>query len=115
MVPSPPTSLAGLMESTSKPGVSSFSRRRSVQELMIPQEKLETPGFEVDSIYDPANEVGGDLDHVRPTSDGGLLVVIGDVAGKGLKAAMNVSMLMGALRNPPSNARRRSSNRSTEY
>ena len=27
-----------------------------------------------------------------------MLVVIGDVAGKGLKAAMNVSMLMGALR-----------------
>jgi serine phosphatase RsbU (regulator of sigma subunit) len=27
-----------------------------------------------------------------------MLVVIGDVAGKGLKAAMNVSMVMGALR-----------------
>ena len=80
---------------------SELAAARSVQELMIPQEKLETPGFEVDSIYDPANEVGGDFYHVRPTSDGGLLVVIGDVAGKGLKAAMNVSMLMGALRNTP--------------
>jgi serine phosphatase RsbU (regulator of sigma subunit) len=45
--------------------------------------------------------VGGDFFHVRPTQDGGLLVVIGDVAGKGLKAAMNVSMLMGALRRSP--------------
>jgi hypothetical protein len=71
---------------------------RSVQELMIPQEKLATPGFEVDSIYNPANEVGGDFFHVEAVSDGGILVVIGDVAGKGLKAAMNVSMLMGALR-----------------
>ena len=71
---------------------------RSVQELLIPQEKLETPGFEVDSVYTPANEVGGDFFFVQPTADGGLLVVIGDVAGKGLKAAMNVSMLMGALR-----------------
>jgi hypothetical protein len=71
---------------------------RSVQELLIPQEKVQTPGFEVDSIYNPANEVGGDFFYVRPTSDGGLLLVIGDVAGKGLKAAMNVSMLMGALR-----------------
>jgi serine phosphatase RsbU (regulator of sigma subunit) len=69
-----------------------------VQELMIPLEKLETPGFEVDSIYTPANEVGGDFFHVQPTGDGDLLVVIGDVTGKGLKAAMNVSMLMGALR-----------------
>jgi hypothetical protein len=71
---------------------------RSVQELMIPREKLATPGFEVDSVYNPANEVGGDFFHVQSIGDGGLLVIIGDVAGKGLKAAMNVSMLMGALR-----------------
>jgi hypothetical protein len=77
---------------------SELAAARSVQELMIPQEKLATPGFEVDSVYNPANEVGGDFFHVQSTGDGGLLVIIGDVAGKGLKAAMNVSMLMGALR-----------------
>lgn len=71
---------------------------RSVQELMIPREKVETPGYEVDSVYNPANEVGGDFFHIEPTSDGGLLVILGDVAGHGLQAAMNVSMLMGALR-----------------
>jgi uncharacterized membrane protein len=80
---------------------SELAAARSVQELMIPQERLETPGFEVDSIYNPANEVGGDFFHVEGTPEGGLLVVIGDVAGKGLKAAMNVSMLMGALRGTP--------------
>ncbi len=80
---------------------SELAAARSVQELMIPQEKLETPGFEVDAVYDPANEVGGDFYHVQATGDGGLLVVIGDVAGKGLKAAMTVSMLMGALRRNP--------------
>jgi hypothetical protein len=80
---------------------SELAAARSVQELMIPQESLETPGFEVDSVYNPATEVGGDFYHVQSTGDGGLLVVIGDVAGKGLKAAMNVSMLMGALRRTP--------------
>lgn len=80
---------------------SELAAARSVQELMIPQEKLETPGYEVDSIYHPATEVGGDFFHVQTTADGGLLVVIGDVAGKGLRAAMNVSMLMGALRRIP--------------
>jgi len=65
---------------------------------MIPHENIHTPGFEVESIYTPANEVGGDFFHVQSTGDGGLLVVLGDVAGKGLRAAMNVSMLMGALR-----------------
>lgn len=77
---------------------SELAAARSVQELMIPQERISTPGFEVDSIYNPANEVGGDFFHVEATADGGLLVVIGDVAGKGLRAAMNVSMVMGALR-----------------
>jgi hypothetical protein len=80
---------------------SELAAARSVQELMIPQERLKTPGFEVDSVYNPANEVGGDFFHVESTPGGGLLVVIGDVAGKGLKAAMNVSMLMGALRRTP--------------
>jgi phosphoserine phosphatase RsbU/P len=74
---------------------------RSVQELMIPREKVETPGYEVDSVYTPANEVGGDFYHVETTSDGGLLVILGDVAGHGLQAAMNVSMLMGVLRYTP--------------
>ena len=86
---------------------SELAAARSVQELMIPQEKLETPGFEVDSVYNPANEVGGDFYHVQSTSDGGLLVVIGDVAGKGLKAAMNVSMLMGPCAARRIGARRR--------
>jgi phosphoserine phosphatase RsbU/P len=80
---------------------SELAAARSVQELMIPHERLKTPGFEVNSIYNPANEVGGDFFHLESTVDGGLLVVIGDVAGKGLKAAMNVSMLMGALRRTP--------------
>jgi phosphoserine phosphatase RsbU/P len=71
---------------------------RGVQELLIPQEKLATPGFEVDSVYSPASEVGGDFFHVQGMGREGILVVIGDVAGHGLKAAMNVSLLMGALR-----------------
>ena len=76
---------------------SELAAARSVQELLIPQEKLATPGFEVDFVYKPASEVGGDFFHVQ-MGDDGMLVVIGDVAGKGLKAAMNVSLLMGALR-----------------
>lgn len=71
---------------------------RSVQELMIPRETVETPGYEVDSVYKPAAEVGGDFFHLETTPDGGLLVILGDVAGHGMQAAMNVSMLMGVLR-----------------
>lgn len=77
---------------------SELAAARSVQELLIPREKAVTPGFEVDAVYNPAAEVGGDFYHVQAVGNDGVLVVIGDVAGKGLKAAMNVSMIMGALR-----------------
>jgi len=77
---------------------SELAAARSVQELLIPREKIATPGFEVDAVYSPANEVGGDFFHLESAGLDGMLVVIGDVAGKGLKAAMNVSLLMGALR-----------------
>lgn len=77
---------------------SELAAARSVQELLIPQEKLATPGFDVESIYNPATEVGGDFFHVQTSGSHGMLVVIGDVAGHGLKAAMNVSLIMGALR-----------------
>jgi hypothetical protein len=80
---------------------SELAAARSVQELMIPRESPRTPGFEVDTVYTPAAEVGGDFFHIEPTGNGGLLIVIGDVAGHGLQAAMNVSMLMGALRRSP--------------
>jgi sigma-B regulation protein RsbU (phosphoserine phosphatase) len=80
---------------------SELAAARSVQELMIPRESPQTPGFHVDTVYTPATEVGGDFFHIEATGNGGLLVVIGDVAGHGLQAAMNVSMLMGALRRSP--------------
>lgn len=79
---------------------SELAAARSVQELILPKEKIATPGFEVDSTYCPASEVGGDFYYLQPTA-AGLLVVIGDVAGKGLKAALNVSLLIGALRRTP--------------
>ena len=40
--------------------------------------------------YRPAQEVGGDFFQVSAQADGSALVVLGDVSGKGLKAAMTV-------------------------
>jgi hypothetical protein len=58
----------------------------------------ETPGFQMRAVYAPAAQVGGDFYRVVATRDGGLLLVVGDVSGKGLRAAMTVSAIMGALR-----------------
>jgi len=75
---------------------------RQVQSLLIPATAPLTPGFEVDSAYLPAQQVGGDFFLTLPSSDGSLLIVIGDVSGKGLRAAMVVASIMGILRNESS-------------
>lgn len=74
---------------------------REVQQMLIPRRLPEMPGVTIESEYRPARQVGGDFFQVLPASDGSLLIVVGDVSGKGLKAAMTVSMIVGALRNEP--------------
>jgi len=74
---------------------------RTVQHLLIPSQAPETPGFTIESVYVPAQEVGGDFFHVAPAPDGSVLLVVGDVSGKGLSAAMSVSVIIGALRSNP--------------
>jgi hypothetical protein len=79
-----------------------MEQARQVQSLLVPAAATETPGFAVESVYLPASSVGGDFFQVRPGDDGSLLIVVGDVSGKGLKAAMMVSAIVGALSNEPS-------------
>jgi hypothetical protein len=71
---------------------------REIQRIMVPQELPPAPGYAIESIYRPAAQVGGDFFQVIPLSDSQTLVVIGDVSGKGLSAAMIVSMIIGMLR-----------------
>ena len=71
---------------------------RTVQRVLLARSQQATPGFEVETVYLPANEVGGDFFLVSPGTDGSLLAIIGDVAGKGMLAAMRVSVILGILR-----------------
>jgi hypothetical protein len=71
---------------------------REIQQVLLPEQVEPVPGFTVESAYAPAQQVGGDFFQILPDGNGGLLVVLGDVAGKGLPAAMLVSVLVGAIR-----------------
>ncbi len=71
---------------------------REIQQVIVPEKGEAFPGYLVDSVYQPARQVGGDFFQILPAGEGGLLVVVGDVAGKGLPAAMLVSMLVGSIR-----------------
>jgi putative methionine-R-sulfoxide reductase with GAF domain len=70
----------------------------TVQQLLLQSASSPTPGFQVESVYLPASEVGGDFFFVSPAQDGSLTAIVGDVSGKGLTAAMRVAMILGVLR-----------------
>lgn len=70
---------------------------RHVQEVILPNQAEPLLGFHVECVYRPARQVGGDFFQILPASNG-LLIVFGDVSGKGLPAAMLVSMLVGSIR-----------------
>jgi hypothetical protein len=72
---------------------------QEVQQVILPEARLMLPGLTIESEYRPAREVGGDFFQIIPhTSDGSLLIVAGDVTGKGLQAGMLVALLVGAIR-----------------
>jgi serine phosphatase RsbU (regulator of sigma subunit) len=70
---------------------------RAIQQMIIPQSSPEIPGFLIHAKYQPFGEVGGDFFQVLTLAEGGAILVIGDVSGKGTPAAMLVSLLMGSL------------------
>jgi hypothetical protein len=77
---------------------SEFEAARQVQLILMPDKLDQCPGFIVESIYQPAEQVGGDFFQQMADNRGGMLIVVGDVSGKGLPAAMMVSVLVGAIR-----------------
>ena len=77
---------------------SEIAAAREVQQVLVPETISALPGFTLTSAYRPAQEVGGDFFQIIPLESGSTLVVLGDVSGKGLKAAMAVSLIVGAIR-----------------
>ena len=72
---------------------------QEVQRVILPEPIATLPGLAIESEYRPAREVGGDFFQILPhASNGSMLIVAGDVAGKGLQAGMLVALLVGAIR-----------------
>ncbi len=69
-----------------------------IQRRLLPAELPETRDFEVLGWSRPARHVGGDYYDIYGLEPGKLVVVIADVAGKGMPAALLVSTLHSALR-----------------
>ncbi|MEZ4695399.1 MAG: PP2C family protein-serine/threonine phosphatase [Rhodothermales bacterium] len=71
---------------------------RVVQEALIPHESPRLDGWDVFLYTRPANDVGGDLVDYQAFDDGRIAFALGDVAGKGLGAALYMAKLQSAMR-----------------
>ena len=71
---------------------------REVQRVLIPAKLPEVTGLSIEGEYLPAREVGGDFFQLIPNhADGSVLLVVGDVTGKGLCAGMLVALIVGVI------------------
>jgi Stage II sporulation protein E (SpoIIE) len=75
-----------------------MEQAQQLQQRVLVPEVLHSPAFSVQTEYWPAQTVGGDFFQTLSKPDGSLLVVLGDVSGKGMSAAMLVAVLVGAIR-----------------
>jgi hypothetical protein len=69
-----------------------------VQESLLPRQMPQVDGLELAAMCLPAHEVGGDYYDLVELTPGRLLVVVGDVSGKGIQAGFYMTLTKGILR-----------------
>jgi sigma-B regulation protein RsbU (phosphoserine phosphatase) len=70
---------------------------RWIQHSILPASLPSLPGFDLGAFLEPARAVGGDLFDLFPLSDDELGVIIGDVSGKGVPAAIFMALTYSLL------------------
>jgi serine phosphatase RsbU (regulator of sigma subunit)/integral membrane sensor domain MASE1 len=71
---------------------------REVQMSILPQRLPEVSDYEFAAVCNPAREVGGDFYDIFLNTPDRAVMMIGDAAGKGLKAAMFITQTHGLTR-----------------
>ena len=71
---------------------------RQVQQHFLPQERPSLPGYQLFDYYAPVDAVGGDYFGYTPLPDGRMAIAVGDVAGKGVPAALLMARLCSETR-----------------
>jgi len=69
-----------------------------VQQGLLPSVPPEIEGFEVFDFYEAAHQIGGDYFSYIPLSENRLAVVLADVSGKGVSAALVMAALSADVR-----------------
>jgi serine phosphatase RsbU (regulator of sigma subunit) len=76
---------------------SAFTEAHVAQQRMLPVQAPDIEGFSLAAICQPAKEVGGDLYDYFRLADGRYGVCVADVSGKGMAAALYMTLTKGAL------------------
>jgi sigma-B regulation protein RsbU (phosphoserine phosphatase) len=71
---------------------------RQIQFGLLPFEPYQKDGVSISTAMRPANTVGGDYFDVIELGEKHLAIAVGDVAGKGMPAALLMALLQGSLR-----------------
>lgn len=73
---------------------------QEMQASLLPEPRLALPGWEIESVYRAARQVGGDFyDFLKlPRLESSLGLVIGDVAGKSVSGALLMALSLTAIR-----------------
>ena len=71
---------------------------RKIQFDLLPGEVFRKNDVDVHARMRPAKAVGGDLYDVIELDEGRLAIIVGDVTGKGLPAAMLMASVLGSVR-----------------
>lgn len=83
-----------------------YAQARAIQQTLLPREMPRVAKLDLSGVWQPARTMGGDYYDLLELSDSELAVCIGDVAGKGMPAALLMSGLQAAVRASASNSPR---------
>lgn len=75
-----------------------LSEGRAIQLALMPEEEPKISGWDVWLFTQPANDVGGDLVDFIKVGEERFSIFLGDVAGKGLSAALLMAKLQSTIR-----------------
>jgi hypothetical protein len=75
-----------------------LKRAREIQQMLLPNVLPQLAGLQISGAWQPAREVGGDYFDVITLDEKRLGICIGDVAGKGITAALLMANLQASFR-----------------
>jgi len=68
-----------------------------IQRALQPEGRADIPGLEIEVLFEPCHEVGGDYWDVIPVADDRWWIVVADVSGKGVPAGLVASNIQACL------------------